>query len=178
MKKLLAIAALSTIASAATGAAPERGIDSAGLPSAAHTPASPDGQSPPVLSPSRMPSTFDGLATAAGGFRLAKARDANGDYLRLMKGSAHVCDFRGSKTCRQAGSAGQQRYSGWYGSDAELGFTGGTYTLSWDGLVGSKNFRERMPTDRATCYASGSYRACRRYQLTRIRTEPINHEWH
>ncbi len=177
MKKLLAIAALSMIASGATGAGPERGIDSVGMTAAAHTPASPESQSPPVLSPSRMPSTFDGLATAAGGFRLAKARDANGDYLLLMKDNNHVCDFRSGKTCRQAGSAGQQRRNGWYGSDGELGFTGATYTLTWDGLVGSKNFRERMPTDRATCYASGNYRACRRYQLTRIRNEPINHEW-
>ena len=177
MKKLLAITSLSMITLAVAGDPLGRGIDAVAITSAAHTPASSEGQSPPVLSPSRMPAAFDGLTTVGGGFRLAKARGADGDYLRLIKGNAHVCDFRGSKTCQQFGSVGQQQRDGWYGSDAELGFTGGTYTLTWEGLVGAKNFRERMPTDRGTCYKSGSYRACRRYQLTRIRTEPINHAW-
>lgn len=177
MNKLPIIAALSIIAASAAAAAPERGIDSTDMTPAAHTPVSSAGQSPPVLSPSRMPELFDGLKTADGGFRLTKARGTNGNYLRLMKGSTHVCDFRSSKTCSEAGSAGQQRWNGWYGSDTELGFTGGAYTLTWDGLVGSRNFRERMPTDRGTCRRSGNYRACRRYQLTRIRTEPLSHKW-
>lgn len=100
--------------------APERGTDSVGLATAAHTPATPAG--PNIFRARDMADEYGGLSTLTGNYRLEKGNDSSGEYLKVMENSSEKCKMRGSISC----TYGSTKYElGWRG----LLVTGGGSTI-------------------------------------------------